>query len=710
MANNNQIDDWQDVDDWQDLEDNRTPDAVMISQDIEPNKPGAGDTFVQNLARGATFGFADELGGHIEALGSKVGLRGLGSPYLSDIRLETPDEDQQSYSDVQKQMRDYRRGQLEIGEKESPVASFAGQMAGGLATLPAGGALLKGVANVPKLGSAAQAGANMLTSGSKTAQLLKTGAAEGGLYGLGESEAETPEGLVFDAAKGGALGGVGSAVLGKGMEAGGKAIKFLGKELGELKPSQKAVEVVSNLAFDLPPKYTEELIRNPKVMNAREFDEIEEALINTSSKIKNDLMKEGKKAWSMLDDRPAVSGDDLATVVNDNITKLKIDQSELPTDVTAMKKAQSILDTLGVTPKRSDVDEKILQEADYITKTMGVGQKLPLRELMILQKADQIRSTPAASRMLSEKDIKTIVQKLDREIDWVNPGMETSNELLKNVRMEFDSLIKGNPEYANHMATRVKPLSTSLEKLQKTLSFERSGEGLRATNTTRTVLKNLFDAQGNIKRPQTVKDLMSVKTGEDLVAPEGSATLMQDLVNEAKVRGILDRTEGGVKQGSRSVQAGGLTGGVAGSLLSPIFGFAAPAIGAAVGASAGYIKDQYGRKIGKEFIDANREKIINRDLMFQRLGEKFGDVGQKISDSSRQAVGGMNAVAIPGFVSSELGKDPEKFNEAEKRTVTKIYLMQKQNPNLSQDQIKDYMRKSIPGYQQKAAAEEFLRD
>lgn len=796
------------------------PDAMMISQDINPETVGAGDTFVQNFARGATFGIGDELGGHIEALGSKIGLRGLGSPYLRDVRLETDEEDAQPYSQVQEEMRDRRRGLLKQGEKENPVSSFLGNVAGGIATVPAGGALLKGASTLPTIGKAAQAGANMLTSGSKAAQLAKTGAVEGGLMAFGESEAETPQDLLFDTAKGASLGGVLSPVMGKGMEKVGKAVKWLGNEISQLKPTQKAVEVISNLAFDLPPKYTEELIKNPKAMNARSYDEIEEAVIKMSSKIKDDLMQEGRKAWSLLDDTPAVTGDDLSTIVTDNIKRLKLDKSQLPADVSAMKKAQSILDTFGVTAKTSDVDNKILQEADYIlkttgigknisheelkilrqaddlkiqgntiseksieklknqfakesqiinqaeyiTKNMGIGKKLSERDLKIinqadelkagsgltqdyianlenqlkdtrstifkadliskksgigkvlspkdisiLAKADEIRNTPNVANVLSEKDIKTIVQKLDREIDWVSPGMETTNEFLKNVRNELDSVIKGNPAYAKQMSERVKPLAESLKTVNEQLSLQRSGDSLRPTNQTRTVLKGMYDAQGNVKRPQTVNDLINVKTLDDL-EKNNATSQMADIVNESKARGMLDRTEGGVTQGSRSVQAGGITGGAVGSLLTPIFGFAAPAIGAAAGATAGYIKDKYGRKIGKEFIDANRDKIINRDLLFQSLGQKIGRGAEAAQQAIPAVTRGINAAAIPSFVANELKKDPAKFDENEKRTVQKIWILKKNNPNLSEDEIKQYMQKSVPGYQRKTAAEEFLKD
>lgn len=800
------------------------PDAIAVSQEIAPESVGVGDTFVQNFSRGATFGMGDELGGHLEALGSKIGLRGLGSPYLRDVRLETDEEDAQSYDQVQEDMRDRRRGLLKQGEKENPVSSFLGNVAGGIATVPAGGALLKGASTLPAIGKAAQSGAAMLTSGSKAAQLAKTGAVEGGLMAFGESEAERPEDLLFDTAKGATLGGVISPIAGKGFEKAGKAVKWLGNEISELKPTQKVVEVISNLAFDLPPKYTEELIKNPKAMNARSYDEIEEAVIKTTTKIKDDLLREGKKAWSMLDNTPAVSGDDLKTIVTDNVQRLKIDKSMLPSDIAAMKKAQSILDTFGVVAKKSDVEDKIVQEADYIlnttgvaknispdelkilrqanelkqqgqmiddsairklknqfskendllnqaqyiTKNMGVGKKLSERDLKIinkadelklareageglsseqiaglenklketksillnasliskksgigkvlspkdisiLSKADEIRNTPYTPNVLSEKDIKTIVQKLDREIDWVTPGMQTTNEFLKSVRNGLDSLIKGNPAYNKQMSEKVTPLTTSLEKTLDRLRFERSGESLVPTNSTRTALKNMYDAQGNIKNPQTVKDLFGVQTLDDIESGRAISE-MGDLVNESKARGMLDRTEGGVVQGSRSVQAGGVTGGALGSLLTPAFGFAAPAIGAAVGASAGFIKDKYGRKIGKEFIDKNRDKIINRDLLFQSLGQKINKGAEKAQQAIPAVTRGINAAAIPAFVSNELQKDPEKFDENEKRTVQKIWLLKKNNPDLSEGDIKELMKKSVPGYQRKIAAEEFLKD
>lgn len=630
MANNNQLDDWQDI------EETRSPDAVAITKELTPTAQPVGDTFVQNLARGATIGFGDELGGHIEALGSKIGLRGLGSPYLRDVRLETPEEDVQSYEDVYTQARDYRRSELEKGEKQNPIAAFTGQMLGGIATIPAGGALLKGASTLPAVGKAVQAGTEALTSGSKLAQLAKVGAAEGSLYGLGESEAETPEGMLWDTVKGGATGGITSGLFGKGLEAGGKAVKWVGKELSELKPTQKAVEVISNLFFDLPPKYTEELIKNKNLNEVRTKDQINDLLEEVGTKLRDDLSEADDKAWSFLSPVKQIPANDLQNLVFENLKKFRID-TKLGSDKEALSKANEILDTLA---------EKMI---------------------------------------LSDQDIKTIVQKLDREIDWKNAGRDTANDLLRSIRADFDSKIKGNLDYQKQMDEFVAPLTKSYLNLKNKFGLKSAAKvEMIDPDKTSKFIERLYDAQGNPKMPDFSESLSKI-------SPE--------LVQDIRLRKILDRTEGGITQGSRNTLGGTVIGGGVGGVP-----------GMMAGAVAGYVKDKYGRKIGKELIDRNRDKIINRDILFQKLGERVGRGAQKGIEAIPAVTRGINAAMVPNFVANELGKDPGKFTESDKRTVTKIYLMKKNNPNMSDDEIRQVMQKSIPGYQQKAAADEFLKD
>jgi hypothetical protein len=642
------------------------PDAISISQEIAPESVSAGDSFIQNFSRGATFGMGDEIGGHIEALGSKIGLRGLGSPYLRDVRLETDEEDAQPYDQVQEEMRDRRRGLLKQGEKENPVSSFLGNVAGGIATVPAGGALLKGASTLPAIGKAAQAGANMLTSGSKVAQLAKTGAVEGGLYGFGESEGETAKDVLFDTAKGATLGGVISPVLGKGMEGAGKAVKFVGDNFSKLTPSKTGVEIAANLLADLPPNYTEQLLKNPNLANVRGADDLADSLIDVVRNNDSQIFELSKKANSFL---PATlntnnsvksMADDVANILNNK----NILQSKTANNIQAVNSAEQILQTLEAYSKNG---------------------------------------------LVSDRDLKKVLQDARDMVDYDNPAYNKANDALESIADYFDEKLKNSyPNYREAM----KPVAERMQqknKMLKLFGLKKGGEkGYEAQDRTYSFLKQAYDPQGVGKKPVSMNAFESQN-------PE--------LAEEIMLRQIIDKTEGGVTQGSRNVLSGATTGaatiaplgatiggmvaGVPGAAVGGLLGGFA---GGAVGAGAGLVKDKFGRKIGKEFIDANRDKILNRDLLFQKLGERVGRGADKAQQAIPAVTRGINAAAIPAFVANELKKDPAKFDENEKRTVTKIWLLKQKNPNLTEDEIKQYMQKSVPGYQRKTAAEEFLKD
>jgi len=86
---------------------------IISDEEMSQLESGAKPSSLESGFRGAMQGLSadllDEGGGLLEAVGSKVGLRGLGSPNLSDIRLESDDEDQQDFQSVYEQARDNRR-------------------------------------------------------------------------------------------------------------------------------------------------------------------------------------------------------------------------------------------------------------------------------------------------------------------------------------------------------------------------------------------------------------------------------------------------------------------------------------------------------------------------------------------------------------------------------------------------------------------------
>lgn len=150
---------------------------------IENPKTSQLESGVMGAVEGASLGFVDELAGGLEALGSKVGLRGVGGGF-ADIRRETPEEDALSFSDVYKQGRDSRRATYEQSRLDNPATFNTAKIGGGIAS-----GIAAPVGRVTSLAKGAGVGAGM-----------------GALTGFGESQGDLEE-QGMDALRAGGLGG-----------------------------------------------------------------------------------------------------------------------------------------------------------------------------------------------------------------------------------------------------------------------------------------------------------------------------------------------------------------------------------------------------------------------------------------------------------------------------------------------------------------------
>lgn len=145
--------------------------AERLRKIKEANAPGIGESVVRGAAQGLTFGFADEIAAGLHSIGDKRTYR---------------------------EIRDDIRRQDAAASEANPIAYGVADVLGSLAP-----AVVTGGASV-----GARAGTSAIRAG-------VAGAAEGALAGTGYSEADTIEGVLADAAKGAAIGGVTGAVAGK---------------------------------------------------------------------------------------------------------------------------------------------------------------------------------------------------------------------------------------------------------------------------------------------------------------------------------------------------------------------------------------------------------------------------------------------------------------------------------------------------------------
>ncbi len=187
-------------------------DVARYKFEGDAGKPNAAEAAFRGSISGLSQGVSDELGGTLEAGGAAIGLRGVGSPNLTDIRFETDEEDKESLGDTYRGMRDHRRGLNEAAHAAHPGIYTAADVTGSVAT----GVLVPG------------------------ASTLKGSTAIGAAQGLTRSEADLTDPSLenygqaaVDTAGGAAMGAAGYGVgqgIAKGAEYGGRALNA-GKEI-----------------------------------------------------------------------------------------------------------------------------------------------------------------------------------------------------------------------------------------------------------------------------------------------------------------------------------------------------------------------------------------------------------------------------------------------------------------------------------------------
>ena len=153
------------------------PKKNFISDDdmakMEAEQPSELESGARGIAQGLTMGFADEISGGAEAL------------------WEAAKGDPRTFGELYKQYRDESRQNFKKAQEANPGTYTTGEVAGAI-----GSAFIPGL-NVAK-------GAGLAANVGKAAL-------QGGLMGLGSSEAEDLSGMAKDTATGAALGGAGGA-------------------------------------------------------------------------------------------------------------------------------------------------------------------------------------------------------------------------------------------------------------------------------------------------------------------------------------------------------------------------------------------------------------------------------------------------------------------------------------------------------------------
>ena len=342
------------------------------------------------------------------------------------------------------------------------------------------------------------------------------------------------------------------------------------------------------------------------------------------TKIKEGTKYVGKKIYGLLTDltddqidtiiknpqrvKNALNPEQLSAKAKEGVDRLQEFISQADNDAwSTLSRDKSVLK--GAVPKKAV--KNLLGDVRSTIKIKGPAQKQALNKLDdFLASVDNDFKGSA----LSETEIKEFIQALDLNIDWEKQSLKVSNDALKSVRSRLDQMLKSSNTNYKEAMSPVDDMVKNLQEVKRALAFRKEvGDGLVPTDTTISKFKTL-------PQERRLFSQESIKKLDDQVGG--------DLLENIKASQVAGATEGGVTQGSRN------------TLIGSIGGFAVtgePVSGAALG----YLKDRYGRKVGKEVLIAGTEFFNSKAI------SQMGKFAKPLAEAAQR---GNKALAATHFL------------------------------------------------------------
>lgn len=430
-------------------------------------------TISANLAQGMSFGLSDEIAGGVEALGSAVGVSGLGGP-LRDIGLaeEGPQIGPQQLLEAYRRGRDVERGILQKTQEDRPKLATGLDVAGGFVTpIPGLGALTKtgkGLSAGAKAlartgGEAVETGTRMLPgagvralpgqalaeageAGIKQAAVgaAKTGAKAGALEGFGRTESEDPMDLLFGTGMGLGLGGL----LGAGTGALGKKFsKEALEEVVEQAPRDANIAALkgigagpSDIATELGTKTSKKATAGTaKGAGQTLLDEDLIKLRQTPEKVKEAIVEK-------MDEVVTERMNPVVQKLDEKVREFTQKQLVEPLDNFVNSTRRTMENTVGATTYAEDA-------SGAVYKNMVNTSKSVYDDVI-----DALKSPDKFNRL------KEIKQTLGKEINFKDPNASTYNKFLLDTQANVSRLMndlakKADPELGQQMINANKTYS-----------------------------------------------------------------------------------------------------------------------------------------------------------------------------------------------------------------------------------------------------------
>lgn len=557
--------------------------AIPKPSEEESGAPSQAGTAFRSAVQGATMGAGSKVRSALTAtqqallrkvLKLKTGVEPSGS-WLEDYQTARAADEKQSAEDT----------------AAWPKTAIAGEVAGSIASFPllgemAGAGKLEKLAEAAKASSSlaktAEAAIPMAKQAKKIARLTATaerikqsadaaqkakilGNAEvfaklGALQGLAGTKEDLPGGspadLGMDVVEGAGAGAAGGLIMPAAAKVAGGAMEDV------LGGAKKGIEwtgkkVLPKIFQSVSEEDITRRLANPeRLANAKPFPQLAQDFVQDLKVLRDKIGTADSRAWQTLRNSPDPSKGAIPKSRIIGLLNQLRGELEINANPQAPWKSGGI-----VGPSNKQAAKMLNSLADDITGLAGVDA-------------------------IPESKIKEIIQAVDSNINWADPGLKQSNKSLRMFRGQLDHILKEqNPKYEKAMA----PVSEKVDLYDNLLSdfnIEKlPGEGLAPTNTTNSKLKTMLEERNSV-------------TQERLAAfeKEVGRNYLEDAVDTV----VASHFQSGRTTGSKMVNFGGGVGAAVGSFLGGVPG---AAIGGTVGAAGGLAIDKEGGAMAGKIVD-----------------------------------------------------------------------------------------------------------
>lgn len=337
------------------------------------------------------------------------------------------------------------------------------------------------------------------------------GAVEGGVYGLGASEADLLEGDVGGALKDTGTGAAIGAIAPKVIQYGGKALKKTGEAI--LGTAGSAGKKAGRVLTGVPEERADYYLKNRRAVNeAKDLEEIKSMVDSGVAKVTDDIDSKTFKVKSLKEDATELkqTADDAFAVERERLSKARPPE----------EMAESIKETVdlirGDMAKRSTDAFNVLNE-EGLTFKRGPLKAAVTRQLNDLKVAGKEPTLgPAASAYSQVKNLKNFIDSFGKQED-IPAGY------VKEIIQNIDQASKAAYDPFNRNDVAANALAGVRRSFDKTLK-EQSPEYAEVMKELAPQAKFYGELSDLFRDPDKIKSVLKMASNPD--SPQGKRAIL----------------------------------------------------------------------------------------------------------------------------------------------------------------------------------------